>query len=254
MPTRLLLIDGDTLVHRATETWQEETWWPGSDNTRTAACNVDAAVGDIVDAIETLSTAVGATAVRVVVGPHEKDYFRCKLWPAYKTHRRRCDSPVGLHIVKARLVARLAEQAIVAPSYLEADDVLGMLMTEPGFPLDCTERVLWSIDKDMKQIPGLHYDEETGKVSNITRLQGDYHHLYQTLTGDTSDGYPGCPGVGPVNAARLLEGDWIGWWSAVVGAFKKAKQTEADALLQARVARILRHGEKPGEWVSPSGV
>ena len=39
-----------------------------------------------------------------------------------------------------------------------------------------------------------------------------------------------------------------------ITAFKKAKLTEADALVQARVARILRYGEKPGEWISPSGL
>lgn len=248
MPTRLLLLDGDTLIHQATETWQHETWWPGSPNLRTAACDVTAASQDVRDEVESIVQEAGATEYRFVVGPWEKDYFRSKLWPAYKAHRRRCDAPVGLHIVKAKVVEMLGEHAIVAPSFLEADDVLGTLMTEPGFPLNCTERVLWSVDKDMKQIPGLYLDRETGKVEETTRLQGDYHHMLQTLTGDSSDGYPGCPGVGPVNAARLLDIDWTGWWAAVVGAFRKAKLTEEDALLQARVSRILRYGDKPGTW------
>ncbi len=68
--------------------------------------------------------------------------------------------------------------------------------------------------------------------------------MYQTLTGDSTDGYKGCPKVGPVAAARLLEplmGEPAGMWIAVLLSFKKAGLTEADALVQARVARILRH-------------
>jgi DNA polymerase-1 len=66
-----------------------------------------------------------------------------------------------------------------------------------------------------------------------------------------TDGYAGCPGIGPVKAEQLLNvretmpagtdpHPQLRRWAAVVEAFKKAKLTEADALLQARLARILR--------------
>jgi DNA polymerase-1 len=70
--------------------------------------------------------------------------------------------------------------------------------------------------------------------------------MYQTLVGDTSDGYPGCPGIGPVKAEKVL--GMPPNWQDVVGAYRAAKLTEADALVQARVARILRYGETPGTW------
>ena len=74
----------------------------------------------------------------------------------------------------------------------------------------------------------------------ISLEQADRTHLTQALTGDITDGYSGCPGIGPKTAIKVLkEGDWI----EVVAAYEKVGLTEEDALIQARVARILRHGE-----------
>ena len=73
----------------------------------------------------------------------------------------------------------------------------------------------------------------------IDEHMADEYHLRQTLIGDPADGYSGCPGVGPVSAGRLnLTGSTA--WTFVVNAYHKAGKTERDALIQARVARILR--------------
>ena len=60
----------------------------------------------------------------------------------------------------------------------------------------------------------------------------------QTLTGDSTDGYPGCPTIGQKRAEGLLGQRPA--WSVVEQAFIKQGLTKADALLQARMARILR--------------
>ena len=62
------------------------------------------------------------------------------------------------------------------------------------------------------------------------------------------DGYSGCPGIGPKRAARILDGVFgdpggPGDWDAVVKTYVKAGLSEEEALVQARVARILRWGE-----------
>ena len=66
----------------------------------------------------------------------------------------------------------------------------------------------------------------------------------QVLTGDATDGYPGLPGLGPVGAEKVLLGrdllDELKCWEAIVAAYVKKGLTEADALVQARMARILR--------------
>ena len=241
-PSRHLLIDADALLWKWVEQNQEEIWWPGSEDERTAACNVRQAADDVGQEIQLLKELAGATTVSAIFGPLKKRNFRNKLWPAYKMHRRRADSPVGLAMVKKIVLSDWGTSAQVAPEELEADDVLGQLMT---WPENLDMRILWSPDKDMKQIPGYHMDD-AGAITQVTETQGDYWHMYQTLVGDTSDGYPGCPGIGPVKAEKVL--GMPPNWQDVVGAYKAAKLTEADALVQARVARILRHGEKPGEW------
>ena len=49
------------------------------------------------------------------------------------------------------------------------------------------------------------------------------------------------PGVGPVKAAQILNTKNL--WSAIEASFIKAKLSKEDALLQARLAYILQHGD-----------
>ena len=65
--------------------------------------------------------------------------------------------------------------------------------------------------------------------------------------GDRADNYAGCPGVGDVTARKLLEKDCS--WDTVVSAFEKVGLSEEDALVQARVARILRNTDYKGTQV-----
>ena len=102
-----------------------------------------------------------------------------------------------------------------------------------------------SIDKDMRTVPGLHFRmcRAGEEVVEVSEEEADHTHLMQTLTGDRTDGYPGCPGVGPVSAARILSAEFAPGetpWDAVVAAYEKKGLTEADALMNARVARICR--------------
>jgi DNA polymerase-1 len=125
---------------------------------------------------------------------------------------------------------------------LEADDVMGILATRPG--VNC---VIVSQDKDMKTLPATVWD---GELTTYSEDEADYHHMLQTLTGDTADGYKGCPGLGQVKASKLLNAEYVGgertvaaMWKRVVMAYDRAKLTGADALQQARLARILRYSD-----------
>ena len=62
--------------------------------------------------------------------------------------------------------------------------------------------------------------------------------MYQTLTGDSTDGYSGCPSVGDKTARKILGDNPT--WGDVISAYEKRGLTEQDAMVQARVARILR--------------
>ena len=118
---------------------------------------------------------------------------------------------------------------------LEADDCIGILSSMEKNKDRC---IILSGDKDMRTLAGWHYDFLRDIYEYITEEEADKNFLMQTLTGDPVDGYSGCPKIGAVNAARILDKDCS--WNAVAAAFEKQGLTEHDALIQARVARILR--------------
>jgi DNA polymerase-1 len=163
--------------------------------------------------------------------------FRRGVWPKYKANRSKNRRPAGYRelvdwVAKAGPargweVARLPD--------VEGDDVLGVLYEEGD--------VIASIDKDMLTLPGLHLRD--GEVREVSRLEADRNFYTQVLTGDSTDNYPGCPGVGPVGAENLLAScaAEVEMWEKVLAAYEKKGLGETDAITQARCARILRAGE-----------
>ena len=113
---------------------------------------------------------------------------------------------------------------------LEADDAMGIYATlHQG-------NVIVSPDKDMKQIPGQLYNME--EMMSVTPEEGERMHYLQTLSGDQTDGYAGVPGMGMKRAAAWF--DKYGYnWDAVVRAFLEKDLDERDALMNARLAKIL---------------
>jgi putative phage exonuclease len=157
--------------------------------------------------------------------------FRRSVLPTYKAHRKG-QKPLCYW----RLVDWMQQEADVylRPS-LEADDCIGILATMEKNKEKC---IIISGDKDMLTLPGYHYDFLRDTYEHISEEEADRNFFMQTLTGDPTDGYSGCPKVGKVTAERILEEDCS--WEAVVRAYEKQGLTAEDALQQARVARILR--------------
>ena len=60
----------------------------------------------------------------------------------------------------------------------------------------------------------------------------------QTMAGDNTDGYSGVPGVGVKKAEKIFSEKGY-TWKAVVETFEEKDMTEEDALVNARLARIL---------------
>jgi DNA polymerase-1 len=58
------------------------------------------------------------------------------------------------------------------------------------------------------------------------------------LAGDQTDGYGGVPGIGVKRAEALFEDKGYSW-KTVVDAFKEKDRSEDDALVNARLAKIL---------------
>lgn len=97
----------------------------------------------------------------------------------------------------------------------------------------------------MKTLPVRLWSQDDRLAYKNSEVIADWYWMSQTLSGDATDGYKGCPGVGPKRAADILgepgRHELPELWERVVKAYEKAKLTEDDALVQARCARILRH-------------
>jgi DNA polymerase-1 len=233
--TKVLLLDGDVVAYRfaysaevAVE-WEEDQW--------TVTADAKKAREDMLDYIEGVRWDLKADTVVVALSHHEN--FRKSLYPDYKANRTG-RKPIILKPMREALAS--AYESYIIPT-LEADDVIGRIATAGHTEF---EYVVASIDKDFLSIPGRHYDLNSKTSYKVTEAEADYWHMLQTLTGDRVDNYPGCPGVGLKRAEKLLDplkGDLPAMWAAVVKAYEKAKLTEEDALLQARLARILRSSD-----------
>ena len=162
--------------------------------------------------------------------------FRKKILPSYKGHRNR-KKPCGYRRVITELSKRYK---VIRIPELEADDAMGIYATaNPG-------NIIVSPDKDMRQIPGKLYNLD--EVVDITPEEGYRWHLIQTMAGDQTDGYAGVPGIGIKRAVALF--DEHGYtWDTVVKAFTDKDMTEEDALINARLAKILTTNEYDGQVI-----
>jgi hypothetical protein len=83
---------------------------------------------------------------------------------------------------------------------MEADDALAMEGTRLG-----DEAVIVSIDKDLLQVKGRHYNFNTKQMVVIDEFTGMYNLYHQLLTGDRVDNIRGVQGIGKVKATKLLK-------------------------------------------------
>ncbi|MDX0139273.1 hypothetical protein GOC06_11245 [Sinorhizobium meliloti] len=229
---RTLLIDGDILVVSTGAVLEREIDW--GDDEWTLTCDVKEVKATVIDTIRRLERDLEAD--QSVITLSMGTTFRHELYHGYKKGRGR--KPVGTNEVKRWLIE---EHGAKYKPGIEADDVMGILATNPRIIKG--EKVIVSQDKDMLTIPGMIYRD--GDIVTVSPEEALRNWLTQTLTGDTTDGYPGCPGMGPVKAKKLIanipEGDR--WWPHIVGAYESVGLTEEDALMQARLARILHNDD-----------
>jgi DNA polymerase-1 len=259
----IMLLDGDTIVYGAAFGAQETVDWGDGELMATASSSVATTAAE--DHIHEIHRAVTAEMmgssdisllreVRIVVALSDPtECFRRRFWPTYKMARKQTHRPLAYGAVRDYLKANY--ECVERPG-LEGDDVLGILATGDvrGFR---GEKVMVSIDKDMRTVPGRLYNPmrpDAGIVETGEAL-ANYAFYMQILTGDSVDGYPGCPGIGPKRADKILDevctyeiggeaaesSKYEQWcWEEIVATYARAGLTEADALIQARCARILR--------------
>ena len=233
---RRLLIDGDIIAYKASTMaehsikWEDSTVW-------TLHADENQGKYNILSEIENLKENLNASNITIALTDGVN--FRKDILPSYKDNRKEKRKPLILGAMRKWLIE--VYDAVIYPN-LEADDVLGILATEPN---NKEEKIICSLDKDLRQIPGkLSQDGRT--IIKRSKTECDWWHLIQTLTGDSVDNFSGCPKIGIVTAQKILKDKKLPikkQWDLVIKAYAKEGLQEHDALQQARVARILRHGE-----------
>jgi DNA polymerase-1 len=258
---RIALIDGDVIAYRASCAVEVATQWePGYWTWHCDETDVKRAIRDEIDRV---MAKLDAHEYRVcLTTPTDVPNFRLGVLPTYKGKRSNIRKPLVLKPVRQWLIEG-KYKALVRPT-LEGDDVMGILATWPGLK---GEKIIVSIDKDMKTIPGLYLRELDDDVVSIDEDEANAQHMLQTLMGDATDGYTGIPRVGPKKAEAILadatadaspQNYWADVWKAVVRAYADKQLGEEEALRQARVARILRASDydfktkRPILWTPPS--
>lgn len=242
---RTLLVDADIVAFKFASAKQQKFDFDG-DGDCAIEPNYEEAIEGVKEYLEDL--AVHLQADDIIICLTDPDYeFRKELYPGYKSNRDPSKKPQALMDIKEWFKSHY--RTYQKPG-LEADDCMGILATHPT--LIRGEKIIVSEDKDMQTVPGLHYNPaKDKKPRRIKQLDADRFHLWQTIVGDTCDGYPGAYGVGPkspeakaVLAARTVKEAW----GHVLAAFERSKLPEGttaedQAVLMARLARILRAGD-----------
>lgn len=110
--------------------------------------------------------------------------FRYEIYPEYKAHRK--DKPKPMHL--SRCLQYLVEHwnATITDG-IEADDALGIAQTD-------LDTCISSIDKDLLQIPGHHYNFVRQERIFISPFDGLRKFYGQVIAGDGADNIPSYDG------------------------------------------------------------
>ena len=254
-----ILFDGDLLVHRMCAACQENSPFDKTvviqaDPEETWRC-IEMRIEQIENIVEDYF--IGTPMDTIITFSSPKNY-RKVVNPDYKSNRKGVAKPV-LFADMVEKTKRLYTCEVW--DNIEADDVMGIMQGE--------DTIICTGDKDLLQIPGYHInmiDPESG-VFTVTEVDGMELFYKQCLSGDSVDGYYGCPKIGKKKAQAIFDTtNPFTVWDTIVRTYEDAMSPksktvtngsgskrvvkmkpvnlglgEADALMTARMAYILRH-------------
>lgn len=179
----------------------------------------------------------------------------------YKGNRDPLHKPVHYKAIRDYLISHHAGRLVHGR---EADDEVSILAHQAL--LDKVPFIVATIDKDLDQIPGLHYDYRQHVFYDVSPDDAVVALWTQILAGDSGDNVPGCYRMGPAKAHKIAQHmqdqnySPVSRWDAVVGEYRNSQRRagcpykdhdpEKVALETARLVYML---QKPGELWFPEG-
>lgn len=167
--------------------------------------------------------------------------FRYQIYPEYKANRRDKQDPIYRAEANAYLVTEYG--ARVTDGY-EADDGIGIEATSLG-----ESCIICSIDKDLRQIPGRHYNWRKNEFDLVSPLEGFRSFWRSVLTGDRTDNIlSGLTRMGPVTAGKIINDLTNEWdmYQAVKAIYNNDERLE----MNCKLLYILREENKM--WEAPN--
>lgn len=195
------LIDADTIIHVVAYNYKDISV------TDYSIKEIYKVVDQFIDMILTVNQAdfyIGA------IGDDNKNLcFRTDIYKYAKYKGNRPPTAEWVVAWKPHIKKRMIEEwGFISNSLLEADDIIAFFAEK--YHNANLDFVICSPDKDMKQLPGRHYNYKVTGANFIDALtlvseeEANFNLYVQVLSGDSSDNLFGIPGLGPSKAKKLL--------------------------------------------------
>ena len=204
---KLFLLDAYALIYRS--------YYAFIKNPRinSKGLNTSAIVG-FLNTLEEVLTKEQPTHIGVAFDPHGPT-FRSEAFPAYKAQREATPEDIKQAVPIIKNLLKAYNIPILQVDGFEADDVIGTLATKAG--LQGITTYMLTPDKDYGQLvtdnvfifrPRHGGGYETMGPAEVMQKYGIPSTQYVidllALMGDSSDNFPGCPGVGEKTAVKLI--------------------------------------------------
>lgn len=207
--SKLLILDGNSVLHRAYYALPD---WRNRSGEATAG--VYGFLSMMLKSIEELKPTHLA-----IVFDHPSPTFRHLMYVGYQHQRekdRQVSEDIWGQIDKLKRVFQLASIPVYQLESFEADDVIGTLSLQAS-SLNSQVTIITG-DRDLMQLVNDKVNlympikgvsdtviVDRNKVKERLGVWPEQVIDYKALCGDSSDNYPGVPGIGPKTAVSLLE-------------------------------------------------
>lgn len=200
----IALIDADSLVYIIAWNYKDA----GTEDEVKAACD---------NFLKDILTITGSTHyIGSFSAPSDKTFRKERYrYAEYKGNRgEKSEWMVRLEpVIKSHYIT---EHSFIQEDALEADDIIsGVISHYRASSYSFQESwVICSPDKDLRQIPGKHYNYKATKTDTPNQIEivnddtAFFNFWMQMLTGDSTDNVAGVPGLGEVKARKLMD-EWL---------------------------------------------
>lgn len=202
---RLVIIDGNAILHRAFHALPPLTAPNGT---------VVNAVYGFTSMLLRLISDLSPTHIAVAFD-RPAPTFRKSLYEKYQIKRPKMDEGLAAQIPIVHSVVKQMKLPVFEQDGFEADDMIGSICQTFGKTMD--QIIVVTGDRDLLQLvsdrvrlymptKGLSEAKLYGEKETEERMGVEPKQIpdFKALAGDSSDNYPGVPGVGPKTATSLL--------------------------------------------------